>query len=185
MLPEPTLFTIGHGSRSWEEFLAALRDAGVRCLVDVRRVPRSRRHPHVCRERMEGTLSAEGVGYLWEGDRLGGWRKPRHDSPHSAIQDESFRGYADHMESVAFSRGLERLLALAADAPTAVMCAERLPWRCHRFFLADAALLAGARVVHLLGLGQQQEHRLNPAARIEGRRLVYDHQGPGQLELDL
>jgi uncharacterized protein (DUF488 family) len=140
----------------------------------VRRFPGSRRHPHFSRQSLEQGLPAAGIRYVWEGDRLGGWRRARRDSPHTAIEAEGFRGYADHMETELFRRGVESLLALAIESPAAVMCAERLPWRCHRFFLADYLVLRGVQVIHVIETRQLQEHRMNPMARREGERLVYD-----------
>lgn len=180
-----TIHTIGHGNRSWEEFLAVLTESGIRWLVDVRRFPGSRRYPHFSRENLEHALPAVGIRYVWEGERLGGRRKARSDSPHTAIRTEGFKAYADHMETEIFSRGVESLLALAIEAPVAVMCAERLPWRCHRFFLSDFLLLTDIRVIHLIEAGKRQDHRLNPMARSEGKRLIYDRKSPEQLELNL
>lgn len=180
-----TIHTLGHGSRSWEEFVALLTDPGIRCLVDVRRFPRSRRYPHFSRENLEQALPAVHVRYIWGGERLGGRRKARRHSPHTAIRTEGFKAYADHMGTEIFRRGVESLLALAGKAPVAVMCAERLPWRCHRFLLSDFLLLTGTRVVHLIEAGKRQEHRLSPLARREGKALIYDRTSPEQLELNL
>jgi len=179
-----TVYTIGHGSRSWEEFLVMLTDLGIGCLVDVRRSPGSRRYSHFSRESLEQALPAAGIRYIGEGDRLGGRRRARRGSPHTAINTEGFRAYADHMETEVFKRGIESLLALARTSTTAVMCAERLPWRCHRFFLSDFLLLSGVRVIHLIEVGKRQEHRLNPLARCVGRQPVYDRKSPEQLELN-
>ncbi len=178
------IYTIGHGDRSWEEFLALLLEPRIRCLVDVRRFPGSRRHPHFSRENLEQALPTAGIRYRWEGERLGGRRKARRDSPHTALRTEGFKAYADHMETEIFRRGVESLLALANKAPTAVMCAERLPWHCHRFFLSDFLLLTDARVIHIIEAGKLQRHQLNPIARIEGKRLIYDRKSPEQLELN-
>ncbi len=161
-----------------------LTESGIGCLVDVRRFPGSRRYPHFSRESLEQALTVAGIRYLWVGDRLGGRRRARRGSPHTAITTEGFRAYADHMETEIFKRGIDSLLALAATSTTAVMCAERLPWRCHRFFLSDFLLLAGVRVIHLIEVGQRQEHRLSPLVRSEEGRMIYDRKSPEQLELD-
>lgn len=179
-----TIYTIGHGNRSWEEFLALLLEPKIHCLVDVRRFPGSRRYPQFSRENWEQALPTAGIRYRWEGERLGGRRKACRDSPHTALRTEGFQAYADHMEPEIFRRGIESLLALANKAPTAVMCAERLPWHCHRFFLSDFLLLADTRAIHIIETGKVQGHRLNPMARIEGKRLIYDRKSPEQLELN-
>ena len=171
--PYPTLFTIGHGRRPIEELFEVLREAGVRVLVDVRTAPGSRRNPQFSAESLREAADAAGVRYEWERD-LGGFRRPRPDSPHVAIRNESFRGYADHMGSPAFSEALERLMALAADQPTAVMCAETVWWRCHRRMIADVFVARGWEVVHLLGSGRSEPHRIHPNARLDATRIVYD-----------
>lgn len=181
----PTLFTVGHGSRSLEEFLALLREAAIACLVDIRRFPGSRRHPYFGRESLEKVLPAAGIRYLFAGDALGGRRRARPDSCHTALRTAGFRAYADHMATAEFVSAADRLLELAAQTPTAVMCAERLPWRCHRYFLADYLLFRGARVRHLIAADQVREHRLHPLARIDEGRLIYDRQDSEQLELEL
>ncbi len=119
-------------------------------------------------------MPAAGVRYVWEGERLGGRRKAEAVSPHTALRNEGFRAYADHMGTAPFREGIENLLALSGAAPAAVMCAERLPWRCHRYFLADYLLLRGVRVLHILEAGKTREHRMSRLARVEGGRLVYD-----------
>jgi uncharacterized protein (DUF488 family) len=168
------IYSIGHGNRSFEEFLALLREAGISTLVDVRTVPRSRKHPHFGRDELAPALSETGLRYFWEGPDLGGFRRPREGSAHTALRSPGFRNYADHMESAAFRSGVDRLLALAEEAPTAYLCAERLPWRCHRYLLSDYLVFRGARVLHLLAPGKSYAHRLNPLARAAGDTLVYD-----------
>lgn len=169
-----TVFTIGHGDRALEEFLGLLSLHGISALVDIRRFPGSRRHPHFSRTSFEAALPTVGMTYLWEGEALGGRRRPRPDSPHNALRNDSFRGYADHMDTPLFQAGLGRLLALAERSPAAIVCAERLPWRCHRYLAADALLATGAEVVHLIGPGQSRTHTLHPTARVEGNRVIYD-----------
>src|SRR5215471_2457273 len=130
-----TLWTIGHGNRSIEAFLALLRDAGIRCLVDVRAYPASRRHPHFARTALEQSLAHAGVRYVWEGKALGGRRTPAATSAHLALDDPQFRAYADHMMTLAFREALERLIRCGCAERTAFMCAERLPSECHRSFI--------------------------------------------------
>ncbi|HEX9124086.1 MAG TPA: DUF488 domain-containing protein [Actinomycetota bacterium] len=170
---EPTIWTIGHGTRPVEVFLDLLAGAGVRRLVDVRTVPGSRRNPQFGREALSAALGTAGIAYEWR-KSLGGLRRPRGDSPHTAIRNASFRGYADHMESEEFGQGLRWLTDTSRDLPTAVMCAESLWWRCHRRMIADALTVRGWRVVHLMEHGRVEQHRLHPNVRVEGARLLYD-----------
>jgi uncharacterized protein (DUF488 family) len=156
------IFTVGHSTRPQEELVAILKEAGVELLVDVRRFPGSRRHPQFGKETLRAGLAAAGIAYRHEPD-LGGRREPRPDSPNTAWRVAGFRGYADHMASPEFRAALERLMA-PPETPTAVMCAEALPWKCHRQLIADALAPRGVKVVHLLGAGQRQPHVLNPNA---------------------
>lgn len=158
------IFTIGHSTRALEELIAILKEAGVEVLVDVRRFPGSRRHPQFGKEALRAALAREAVGYRHEPD-LGGRREPRPDSPNTAWRVAGFRGYADHMASREFQSALQRLIA--PDVLTAVMCAEAVPWRCHRQLIADALVARGVEVVHLIGPGQRQAHLLNPAAVVD------------------
>lgn len=167
------LWTVGHGTRPIEEFTALLRGAGIERLVDVRSFPGSRRHPQFGRERLASSLAGEGIEYAHERD-LGGFRRPSADSPHTAIRNAGFRGYAEHMQTEAFAAAVERLLADARRGPTAVMCAESVPWRCHRSYLADALVARGAEVTHVLPDGREQQHVLHAEARVHGGQLVYD-----------
>lgn len=149
------LFTVGHGNRTTDELMAVLRDGEVARLVDVRRFPGSRRHPHLARERLAEDLP---VAYEWWGEALGGRRKPVAESRHPEWRNEAFRAYADWMDTPVFIEALDRLLETAADVPTAVMCSETLWWRCHRRLIAEAAVARGVDVVHLLGVGKAQPH---------------------------
>ncbi len=169
----PRVLTVGHGTRPIEAFLDLLRGAGVEVLVDVRRFPSSRRNPQYARETLRGSLEAAGIRYVWMGEELGGFRTPSPSSRHTALAQRAFAGYADHMDTPGFRRGLERLIELARERPTAVMCAETLWWRCHRRLLADALLAAGCEVLHLLE-GDPRPHELHPSARIQDGRPVYD-----------
>jgi uncharacterized protein (DUF488 family) len=177
------IWTIGHGNRPLGEFLSLLKEAGIECLVDVRAYPASRRHPQFARESLDKSLADAGVRYVWEGKALGGRRKPEPDSPHLALRNPGFRAYADHMMSETFREGLARLIGLGSATPAAIMCAERLPWRCHRYLLADSLVARGVRVFHLVSPGQRKEHALNQLARVNGERLVYDTGEQPPLEL--
>ena len=157
-----TLYTVGHGTRSVAELADVLLHAGVARLVDVRRHPGSRRHPHLSREGLARELPDLGIGYDWRGEALGGRRSRPPASRHTAWRNDAFAAYADHMDTPAFRQALARLLE---ELPLAVMCAETLWWRCHRRLIADAAALAGAEVVHLLGPNKVEPHRLHPDVR--------------------
>jgi len=168
------LWTVGHGTLPEDGLLAELREAGVEELVDVRAFPASRRHPHMARDAMARWLPEGGVGYRWE-PRLGGRRAPVPGSPHVALRNASFRAYADHMGTAEFRAGLAEVLDLAAERPTAVMCAETLWWRCHRRLVADAAaLLHGVEVRHLLPGGKVAPHVPTDGVRVVDGVLVYD-----------
>jgi uncharacterized protein (DUF488 family) len=169
----PVIFTVGHGTRSIEEFLAILGAAGIGRLVDVRTAPGSRRHPQFGRDALVASLESQAIEYAWRKD-LGGFRTPRPDSLHVALRNDAFRGYADHMETEKFRSALSWLIHTSRDTRTAIMCAESLWWRCHRRMISDALTVAGWEVVHLLDGGRREPHRLHPSARVEGSRLIYD-----------
>jgi uncharacterized protein (DUF488 family) len=171
--PQVVVHTVGHSTSPLDAFLELLRRHGIAALADVRRHPGSRRHPHFAREALAAALAAACIGYVWI-PALGGRRRGRADSPHLAWRNAAFRAYADHMETPEFARGLAELLELARAAPTAVVCAEAVPWRCHRQLIADALVACGVEVRHLLGARPPEVHRLTPFARREGTRLVYD-----------
>ncbi len=173
MTETPTVFSVGHGARTAESFLGILREAGIRRLVDVRTAPGSRRHPWFGRDAIAEALGREGIAYEWWGRDLGGFRKPAPGSPHLALRNDGFRGYADHMGTETFRDALARLIETSRERPTAIMCAESLWWRCHRRMIADALTVAGVEVVHLTDRGPQP-HELHPNARVEDGRLVYD-----------
>jgi uncharacterized protein (DUF488 family) len=167
------IWTIGHGTRSIEQFLAMLREAKVVTLVDVRTIPGSRRHPQFGQAALRASLTGAGIAYMHLAG-LGGRRDPRADSPHVALRVDAFRGYADHMSSDEFGRDFRQLVAVASATTTAYMCAETLWWRCHRRMLSDALTVAGWEVTHLLDVGKSEPHRLWDVARIVEGGLVYD-----------
>lgn len=171
-LASQVLFSVGHGRRPIGAFLALLRRAGVRRLVDVRVAPGSRRNPQFGQEALRAALEDAGIAYEWRKD-LGGFRKPRPGSRHTALRNAMFQGYADHMDTEGFREALARLLDTSAETPTAFLCAEADWRRCHRRMIADALVAAGARVIHLLD-GGDEEHALPPYARVENGRPVYD-----------
>jgi uncharacterized protein (DUF488 family) len=168
-----TVFTLGHSVRSQDELIRMCRTAGIARLVDVRRRPYSRRHPHFGKDRLASALQAAGIEYQWA-EELGGLREPKADSPHVGWKEPAFTGYADHMETSSFAVAGERLLAWARDKPTAIMCAEKDFESCHRRLLSDWLTVHGAEVRHVLAEGREQAHVITPLARVIGERLVYD-----------
>lgn len=166
------MWTIGHSTRPLEEFLELLSRFRIEALVDVRRFPGSRRHPQFGGPALEKTLSERGLEYRWL-PALGGRRRPRPDSPHTAWRNDSFRGYADHMDSAEFARAFDELIELARRRRTTIMCAEALWWRCHRALIADALRVRGFDVVHILGDSSAVEHPFTSAARIVDGQLSY------------
>lgn len=166
------IYTIGHGNRTHDELVEALRAHGITRLVDVRSFPGSRRNPQFRREELERNLLADGIAYVWMKD-LGGRRPPRPDSRHSAWRVEGFRAYADYMETPAFAAALDELVRLAHESPTAYMCAERLWWQCHRRLLSDALTVRGIEVLHIHDAQKSEQHGLTPFLRVENGRLLY------------
>jgi uncharacterized protein (DUF488 family) len=142
-----------------------LTEHGVQVLVDVRRYPASRRHPQFTRDALAASLAGAGIAYVHE-PALGGRRAARPDSPHTAWRVEAFRGYADYMETPEFAAALERLKQRAAEATLAILCAEAVPWRCHRRLISDALVAQGLEVLHILGPGRAEPHELDPNARV-------------------
>jgi len=173
------LLTVGHSNRTLGELLDLLRAHGVEMLVDVRSVPRSRHNPQFNRETLPGELAAAGIEYRHM-PGLGGLRRPRPDSRNTGWRNDSFRGYADYMETAEFERSLEELMALAGGRRTAVMCAEAVPWRCHRSMIADAVAARGGEVRHILTAEKAEAHRMTGFARVEHGRVTYP---PEEMEL--
>jgi len=168
------IYTIGHGNRSIGEFVGLLEGPRIECVVDIRAYPASRRHPRFAREALDRSLADAGIRYVWEGNALGGRRKPGIHSPNVALKNPGFRAYADHMATETFQDGLKRLLEQGWSARTAILCAERLPWQCHRNLVADSLVARGTRVLHLLGPKKSIEHAFSRFARSDGKQLVYD-----------
>jgi uncharacterized protein (DUF488 family) len=166
---------VGHSTRPLEELLALLRAVGVITLADIRTVPRSFHNPQFNTERLGPAMEQAGIHYVHL-PRLGGLRRARRDSPNGAWRNASFRAYADYMLTPEFEEGLMQLRGLAQDGPVAVMCAEAVPWRCHRSLLADALFARGVVVQHIMGTGGKgalRPHQLTPFAKLEGRRVTY------------
>jgi uncharacterized protein (DUF488 family) len=174
MTEGPRLFSIGHGRRDLASFLAIVLARSVRTLVDVRARPSSRRFPHFAQSPLTDALREAGIEYVWEGEALGGHRAPVRASPHSALGQEAFRGYADHMATRAFRAGAKRLLERGSQECVAFLCAEHFPTDCHRRFLADWLVVHGARVGHAVEIDRTDEHVLHPALRVVDGVFVYD-----------
>ena len=174
------MFTIGHSTRTLEELVGILKAHGVGTLVDVRTVPRSRRVPWFNAETLGGDLGRVGIGYVPMGE-LGGLRKARADSMNTGWRNASFRGYADYMQTPAFEAGVERLIEIASSGPTVIMCAEAVPWRCHRSLIGDAMIARGWRVVDLMGEKSAKPHKLTEFARVEGTKVTYPGEQPSFL----
>jgi uncharacterized protein (DUF488 family) len=174
----PPVLTVGHSTRPIEELLALLAEHGVQTLVDVRRFPGSRRHPQFSRDALAASLAEAGIQYVHEPD-LGGRRAARPDSPHTAWRVEAFRGYADHMETPEFAAALDRLIERANHETVVILCAEAVPWRCHRRLISDALVARGLPVLHILGPGRADPHELNADAHIlpDGRLLYSGPEG--------
>jgi uncharacterized protein (DUF488 family) len=168
----PTIWTIGHSTRPLDEFLELLERHRLEAVADVRRFPGSRRQPQYARTALRSSLADHGVAYRWL-PMLGGRRRPRPDSPNTAWRNASFRGYADHIGSEQFSRGLDELLELAGRLRTTLMCAEAPWWRCHRALIADVLLARGIEVMHILDLRNCVLHPYTSPARIIEGRLSY------------
>jgi uncharacterized protein (DUF488 family) len=174
-----TIWTIGHSTRTLEEFLGLLSKYRIEAIADVRRFPGSRRYPHFASDALAETLPAHGITYQWI-PKLGGRRKVQPGSPNTAWRNASFQGYADYTATVEFAEGLAELLELAASKRTALMCAEAVWWRCHRSMIADVLKLRGIEVIHIVDATHTTVHPYTSPARIVDGRLSY---APPQGEL--
>ncbi|HEU4685480.1 MAG TPA: DUF488 domain-containing protein [Nitrospira sp.] len=168
----PAIWTIGHSTHSIDELVALLRAHDVRQVIDVRTIPRSRHNPQFNRDRLSGSLTHEGLAYRHL-PQLGGLRKPIKESINTGWRNISFRGYADYMQTGEFEKGLDMLMDCAGGAHTAIMCAEAVPWRCHRSLIADALVVRGWTVRHILSGTKAEDHHLTSFARVEGDKIVY------------
>jgi uncharacterized protein (DUF488 family) len=167
-----TIFTVGHSTRPIGEFIALLRAHGIRLLVDVRTIPRSRHNPQFGQDQLGPALEQAGIHYLHLPE-LGGLRHARRDSVNTAWRNASFRGYADYMQTPPFADALSQLIALASKRPTVTMCAEAVPWRCHRSLIADALLVRGIDAEEISSPTRTGPHKLTPWARVAGETITY------------
>ena len=166
------ILTIGHSTHPIDEFIKLLRQHGIEQLVDIRTIPRSRHNPQFNSAALAKSLEDNGIGYVHLKE-LGGLRHPLRDSINTGWRNASFRGYADYMQTAEFEQALRRLLQLCEDKRCAAMCAEAVPWRCHRSLLADALVARGIPVEHILSGSRRDVHSLTPFARIENGRVTY------------
>jgi uncharacterized protein (DUF488 family) len=170
--PGGAIFTVGHSTLPIEQFIAVLKAYGIEQLADIRTVPRSRHNPQFDGRALARNLTAEQIAYVAL-PALGGLRHPRRDSPNRGWRNASFRGYADYMQTAAFREAVEELVRMGRQARTAIMCAEAVPWRCHRSLVADALEVRGVAVVEILSETSYRMHTLTPFARIDGESITY------------
>jgi uncharacterized protein (DUF488 family) len=166
------IFTIGHSTRPIEEFIELLRANHIRQLVDIRTIPKSRRNPQFSAENLSVSLGEAGIEYTHL-KALGGLRRPRPDSVNTGWRNASFRGYADYMQTPEFEAALDRTIDLARQKPAALMCAEAVPWRCHRSLVSDALVVRGIEVREIVSRSAPNEHKINAFARVTGRKITY------------
>ncbi|MBV8834884.1 MAG: DUF488 domain-containing protein [Acidobacteriaceae bacterium] len=164
--------TVGHSTRPVETLIEILKAHGVKRLIDVRTIPKSRHNPQYTRDALEARLRDAGIGYEHM-KALGGLQHPRRNSPNLGWRNESFRGYADYMQTAEFASALETLTSAALREPVAIMCAEAVPWRCHRSLIADALTARGYPVEHILSATQSNPHTMTSFARVEGESITY------------
>jgi uncharacterized protein (DUF488 family) len=166
------VFTIGHSTRTWKAFLELLRVHGIKRVVDVRSIPRSRHNPQFNRETLSMKLRSARIGYVHL-RKLGGLRHARRDSPNMGWRNASFRGFADYMQTLDFDAGLGRFIKLAKQKKTALMCAEAVPWRCHRSLIADALVVRGIRAKDIISGKRSHIHLLTSFGRVQGKCITY------------
>jgi len=171
-MTDRTVYTIGHSTRSIDAFLALLRAHGVDTLVDIRTVPRSRRHPQFEQRRLAQSLAGAGIEYRHAAS-LGGLRRPAEHSVNTAWRNDSFRGFADYMQTQEFGDAVDALAELAAERKLAIMCAEAVPWRCHRSLVGDALLVRGVDVIDIISETSVRKHNLTPFAHVDGTQVTY------------
>jgi uncharacterized protein (DUF488 family) len=170
--PKHAIFTVGHSTLPLEEFIALLEAYGIECLADIRTMPRSRHNPQFNGDTLGKALRQRKIDYV-SLQALGGLRHAHKDSPNAGWRNASFRGYADYMQTQEFARGLDELIALSEAKRTAIMCAEAVPWRCHRSLVADALSARGIAAVEILSAASYRDHKMTPFAHVEGTRITY------------
>jgi uncharacterized protein (DUF488 family) len=171
------IFTIGHSTRPLAEFIELLKSNGVQRVIDIRTIPRSRHNPQFCREALAPALRAVRIGYVYL-KKLGGLRRAKPGSINAGWHNASFRGYADYMQTAEFQAGLLRAMQLAKTKTSALMCAEAVPWRCHRSLVADALVVRGVPVREIITRTSVRPHKLTPFARVRGTTITYPTDSP-------
>jgi len=166
------ILTIGHSTRAIDDFLDILRAHSVKRVVDIRTIPRSRHNPQFNQESLSESLKESAIDYI-PMKQLGGLRHSKADSPNMGWRNSSFRGFADYMQTQEFAEGIDQLVGLAQNCQVAIMCAEVLPWRCHRWLVADALLVRGVQVEHIMTMKARSKHTLTKWAHIEGTQITY------------
>ncbi|MEJ2695141.1 MAG: DUF488 domain-containing protein [Candidatus Sulfobium sp.] len=169
---ETSIFTIGHSTRPIAEFIEIIGAFGIKQVVDIRTIPKSRHNPQFNGDELRESLRAAGIRYLHM-KGLGGLRHPQKDSPNTAWRNASFRGFADYMQTEEFEDSIGKLVKEAGKQKTVIMCAEAVPWRCHRSLVGDALLIRGVAVTHIMGMNSGREHALTRWAKVEGRKITY------------
>ncbi len=169
---QPTLFTIGHSTRTLDEFIDLIKTYRITLVVDVRTVPRSRHNPQFNKETLPNTLKSNNIRYIHMPE-IGGLRRPKPDSKNLAWANNSFRGYADFMQTSEFTDNLLKIIALARENRLVLMCAEALPWRCHRNLISDALVVRHVRVEHIISATSCLNHQVNEMAHVEGTQITY------------
>jgi len=170
--PEGAIFTLGHSTLPIERFIAVLQAYGIERLADIRTIPRSRHNPQFNDTALANSLTAQHIDYVHI-KALGGLRRARKDSPNTGWRNEGFRGFADYMQTGEFQDALEVLMHMGREKRAAIMCAEAVPWRCHRSLVADALSVRGVPVVEILSESSYRMHALTPFAQVEGWRITY------------
>ena len=166
------ILTIGHSTRTLDDFIGILRAHGVVRVVDIRTIPRSKHNPQFNQETLSGRLKESAIDYVLM-KQLGGLRHPKADSPNTGWKNSSFRGFADYMQTEEFTKGVDQLIGLAQNGQACIMCAEILPWRCHRWLISDALSIRGVHVEHIMTTKTRTTHSLTKWASIEGTQISY------------
>lgn len=177
--PKQAIFTIGHSTRTFDEFVKLLQAHGIERVIDIRTIPRSRRNPQYSLDTLGPALEAAGIRYVYLKE-LGGLRRPKPDSQNIGWRNASFRGYADYIATPEFEIALSRAIQLSQVEPSALMCAEAVPWRCHRSLVADALTARKFAVKHIMSVKLANEHELTPFARVRGEKITYPSEKPAR-----
>lgn len=181
MQKQAKIYTVGHSDRTLEDFLTLLTQHDIRILVDIRAYPHSTRYPHFSEDSLKDAVTKHGIEYHWAGRHLGGMRKPARYDSHPALDRDSFRGFAEYMETPQFQRAIDRLTEMAMKLPTTIMCAEKQALSCHRSLISDYLVSGNIKVEHIIDETTTINHSLSALARTESSVLVYDRNTSGSL----